>query len=159
MDVDDPRVCMEFTGDVRMAATPEEVWAVITDPEELTKCVSGAEDVTRVDEKTYEGRISRSIAGFSLTLDGELEIVEQVPYEHLAASVSAGDNSAGSGTKAIADAEMELNASRNETVVRYAVTADVKGRLASLGSSLVGLTLESDIETYFENIEELPQAQ
>jgi carbon monoxide dehydrogenase subunit G len=54
---------------------------------------------------------------------------------------------------------MELNASGNETVVRYAVTADVKGRLASLGSSLVGLTLESDIETYFENIEELPQAQ
>lgn len=159
MGVDDPWFDMEFTGDVRMAATPEQVWAVITDPEELTKCVPGAEDVTRVDEKTYEGSISRSIAGFSLTLDGELEIVEEVPYEHLAASVRAGDNSAGSWTKATADAEMDLKASGNETVVRYAVTADVKGRLASLGSSLVGPTLESDIETYFENIEERAQAQ
>lgn len=150
---------MEFTGEFRMAATPEEVWAVITDPEELTKCVPGAKDVTRVDEKTYKGTISRSIVGFSLTLDGELEIVEEVPYEHMAAKVTAGDNSAGSWTKATADAEMDLSASGSETVVDYTVTANVKGRLASLGSSLVGPTLESDIETYFGNIEERAQAQ
>ena len=92
-------------------------------------------------------------------MEAELEIVEQVPSEHQAAWVSAGNNSAGSWTKATADAEMEPNASGNETVVRYAVTAAVRGRLASLGSSLLGLTLESDIETNFEDIEERPQAQ
>jgi carbon monoxide dehydrogenase subunit G len=36
--------------------------------------------------------------------------------------------------------------------VRYAVTADVSGRLASLGSQLVEPRVRSDIEAYFEAV-------
>lgn len=145
---------MEFTGERTVEATPEGVWTTITDPEELVHCIPGAEAIERVDDDTYTGTISRSIAGYTLTLSGDVEVVEREPYERMAATVSAGDNSAGSWTKVDADAEMTLSPSGDGTTLAYTVTADVKGKLASLGSSLVEPTVRSDIEAYFAAVEE-----
>jgi carbon monoxide dehydrogenase subunit G len=77
----------------------------------------------------------------------------------MAAAVTAGDNSAGSWTKVTATAEMDLTSSDTETAIRYTITVDVKGRLASLGSTLVEPMVKSDIEGYFGRIGERAQAQ
>lgn len=145
---------MEFTGEFTATATPEQIWDIITDPEELTQCIPGAEEIERVDDDTYTGTITQSVAGFTLSLSGEVEITEQDPYERMAATVSAGDNSAGTWTKVSADMSIDLVASGEETTLSYTVTADVKGKLASLGSSLVRPKVKADIEEYFAAVEE-----
>lgn len=145
---------MEFTGEITVAATPEAIWAVITDPDELVECIPGAESITREEEDLFTGTITRTVAGYTLTLSGEVELTEQIPNRYLAASVSAGNTSAGSWTSMTADAEMEIRESEGMTTVSYTVTAEVSGRLASLGSSLVKPKVRSDIEAYFEAVEE-----
>ncbi len=145
---------MEFTGEFTVTATPEQIWRIITDPEELTRCIPGAEDIHHVDDDTYTGTITRSVAGFTLSLSGEVELTEQDPYDRMAATVSAGDNSAGTWTKVSADMAIDLVAEGDETTLSYTVTADVKGKLASLGSSLVKPKVKADIEEYFAAVEE-----
>lgn len=145
---------MEFTGEFTVTATPEQIWTIITDPAQLEACIPGAEEIERLDETTYAGTITRSVAGFKLSLGGEVEITEQVPYERMAATVSAGDNSAGTWTKVSADMAIDLVPSGEQTTLRYTVSADVKGKLASLGSSLVKPKVKADIEKYFAAVEE-----
>jgi carbon monoxide dehydrogenase subunit G len=41
---------MQFTGEFTVDAAPEDVWAVVTDPDVLVDCIPGAESVERVDE-------------------------------------------------------------------------------------------------------------
>lgn len=145
---------MEFTGEFTVTATPEQIWTIITDPEELSQCIPGADEIERVDDHTYTGTITRSVAGFTLSLSGEVEIIEQDPYERMAATVTAGDDSAGTWTKVSAEMAIDLVASGEETTLSYTVTADVKGKLASRGSSLVKPKVKADIEEYFAAVEE-----
>jgi carbon monoxide dehydrogenase subunit G len=145
---------MEVTGEFTVDATPEQIWTIITDPDELEQCIPGAESIERTSEDTYEGTISRTVAGHTLSLSGTVEVVEEEAYERMAARVSADNTSAGSWTKVTADAEMDITSSGAESTLTYTVGADISGKLASLGSSLVKPTAQSDIESYFESVEE-----
>jgi len=128
---------MEFIGEFTVDVTPEAVWTVITDPNELTIGVPGARDIERVNDHPYDGMISNSVAGYQLKLDGQLEVIEKEPSDQMAVEVTAGDNSAGSWSTVTGTAEMDLRSSDVEMAIRYPIRADVKGRLASLGSTLV----------------------
>lgn len=150
---------MEITGEVTVAATPEAIWAVLTDPDELVECIPGAESITRETEDVFVGTITRTVAGYTLTLSGEVEVTARDPYQFLAATVSAGNTSAGSWTNVTANAEMEISESDRVSTVAYTVTAEVSGRLASLGSSLVEPKVRSDIEAYFEAVEQRAAAR
>ena len=46
---------MEHDGTVTVPADRATVWETVTDPEVLTACVMGAEEVRRVSDRTYEG--------------------------------------------------------------------------------------------------------
>ena len=144
---------MEFTGEFTVAAPPERIWTILTDTNELEHCVPGAQEVTRVDESTYSGTIVRSVAGLSLRLSGEVEVIEEQPNEYMAATVTAGDNRAGSWTKVTADGFLTITADGDQTTLEYRVTADVSGRVASLGSQLVEPKVRSDIESFFDAVE------
>lgn len=143
---------MEFEGEFTVAATPEEVWAVISDPEVLVECVPGAEDVERVSEHEYRGTIVQKVAGYDLKLDGAVERVEMEPYERMVAVAKGGDDRAGKWTNLEGRAEMELRPTEDGTHVSYHVDMEVSGRLASIGARLVKPKLKGDIEAFYENI-------
>jgi carbon monoxide dehydrogenase subunit G len=141
---------MEHDGTVTVPAERETVWETVTDPEVLTACVMGAEEVRRVDDRTYEGVVRQSLAGLTVALDGQVEIENLDRPERLAFSGVGTDDRTNSRMEA--DAEVTLTADADETTLAYDVTVTFAGRLATLGARVLRRQVRTNVDTYFDNL-------
>ena len=48
---------MEITGEYRIPATRDEVWAALNDPEMLRKCIPGCESLQRRSDTEFDATI------------------------------------------------------------------------------------------------------
>ncbi|WP_318567966.1 CoxG family protein [Salinigranum marinum] len=143
---------MEFEGEVEIETTKTDLWRLISDPEALVTCVPGAKEVHKQSATRYTGLIERGVAGVTITLDGEVEIVELNEPTSMRAIASGTDSKTNSQMDA--QAEMDLRDDGDELTLQYGVTVEFTGKLATLGSRLVKRKVKSDIDTYFENVRE-----
>ena len=146
---------MEFEGEVSIDADAERVWELTSDPEALMSCVPGAKEINQLSETKYEGTIERGVAGVSIALKGEAEIVELDPPSRIVAE--AGGQDARTNSRMDATAEMEIEAEGGSSTLHYHVDLDFTGRLASLGSRIVKRQINSDINTFFDNLKDLAE--
>lgn len=143
---------MEVDGTRTIPVDNDILWEVISDPETLTECIPGAEEIEQLSETKYQGTIKRGVAGINLSLDGEVEMIELAPPERMVAEMSGSDDKTGS--KMTGEARMELVPDGDETALEYEVDIDVTGRLASVGARILKRKIKSDIGTYFDNVKE-----
>jgi len=141
---------MEFEDDITIAAEKQQLWELISDPEALVQLVPGAKEVDRVSETTYTGVIERGLAGINVTLDGEVEMVDLDPPDHIVAEATGQDSQTNS--RMDATAEMTIAEHDDGSTLSYYIEMEFTGRLASLGSRIVKRKIQSDIETYFDNL-------
>jgi hypothetical protein len=141
---------MEFDGEVVIETGTERVWELVSDPEVLVVCVPGAEEIERVSETTYTGTIVQSVAGISLELSGEVEMVEMDPPSHILAEATGEDNRTSS--RMDATASMDIEAVEEGSRLDYHVDMSVTGRVATVGARIMKRKISSEIDTYFENI-------
>lgn len=146
---------MEFEGEVAIAADEERVWELTSDPEVLMTCVPGAEEITKLSETKYEGTIERGVGGVSISLDGTAEIVELDPPSRITANAAGED--AKTNSRMAATAEMEIEADNGGSTLNYSIDITFTGRLASLGSRIVKRQINSDINTFFDNVKALAE--
>lgn len=150
------QMIMEFEGEITINADKERIWELISDPEMLVKCVPGAKEVNRVSENKYTGVIQRGLAGVNVTLDGEVEMTELNPPDDIVAEASGQDTRTNS--RMDATAEMTITeVDENESTLSYYIDMDFTGRLATLGSRIVKRKINSDINTYFDNLQEMAE--
>jgi len=143
---------MEYEGTATMPVDRETAWDPITDPEVLTACVMGAEEIRRASDTRYEGVIRQSLAGITVSLDGEVRIEERDPPGRLRFSGSgAGDRT---NSRMEADAEVWLREDGAATTLEYDVEVTFAGKLATLGSRVLRRQVRTNVETYFENLAE-----
>jgi hypothetical protein len=144
---------MEFEDTSTIDADREVVWELISDPEVLYSCVPGAEEINKESDTEYTGVISRGIAGISIELDGELNILTEEPPERLEAEASGSDRITNS--RLDAEAELRVNQGDDGTAdLVYSIEMVFSGRLATLGSRIVKRQIKSDVDTFFENLKE-----
>lgn len=143
---------MEFEGTETIRASRDSVWEPITDPAVLTACIMGAQEVTRVDDRTYEGRIQQHVAGITVTMDGTVHVAERDRPERLAFVGSGSDDRAGS--RMDADVEVVLTDEGPATTLEYDVEVQFAGKLATLGSRVLRRQVKSNVDTYFANLVE-----
>ena len=146
---DDDGKTLEFEDTVEIGGDKDDLWVFISDPENLVDCVPGAKDVERVTEREYEFVIEQGIGRFTVTLDGDVELVEMDEPDAIVADGSAYDGGTGSTFSGVAAMEMH-----GDDPVELAYTAEMTftGGVASLGARLVGRVVRSNVEEYFENI-------
>jgi carbon monoxide dehydrogenase subunit G len=144
---------MEFEGEVSIEGTETEIWDLISDPEALMTCVPGAEEIERLDERTYTGTVVRGIAGISVSMNGEVHLNELNPPNNMVAEVSGEDNRTGSRMDAQAEMTLVTEAA-DTTTIDYHIDMEFSGKLASIGSRILGRKIKSDINTYFDNVRE-----
>lgn len=143
---------MQFDGEVAIGTDQVTVWETISDPEALVMCVPGAEEVERISETHYRGRIKRGIAGVNVELNGEVEMKELVEPDRMVADVSGEDELTGSIMTA--DAQMDLEEDADGTVLSYTMDVEFTGKLATLGSRIMKRKIKKDMGTFFDNIRE-----
>lgn len=141
---------MQFEDELTIGVEKQRLWELISDPEMLVELVPGAEEVSRVSETTYTGVIERGLAGITVSLSGEVEMVELDAPDNVVAEATGQDTRTNS--RMDATAEMGITEDEDGSALSYHVDVEFTGRLASLGSRIVKRKIQSDIETYFANL-------
>jgi carbon monoxide dehydrogenase subunit G len=148
-DADEKR--LEFEGTAEIRGDKDDLWAFISDPENLVDCVPGARDIERHSEREYSFVIEQEIGFFSAVFDGESELVEMNEPDWIVAEGSAYDRTTGSTFEVLAAMEM---ADADGGAVELVYTADVTftGGVANHAARFVRRVIDAKVEEYFENV-------
>jgi len=144
---------MEFEDELAIDTDKKHLWSLVSDPEVLVECVPGAEEITRASEMEYHGAIERGIAGVTITLDGEVEMTEFDEPDRLSADARGVDRRSNSRMEATMRMDL-FDDGDDGTTISYVIDMDFTGRLASLGARIVKRKINSDINTFFDNVKD-----
>ncbi|MFW6376815.1 MAG: CoxG family protein [archaeon] len=144
------RSSLEFSDTVAIAAGKDDLWEFISDAENLAELIPGAESVERHSERRYSFVITRGISHVNVSLEGEFELVEMNEPDWILADGEAFDTTTGSDFDVLA--AMEMTETETGTDLTYSAEMYYSGGVARLGARLLRGVIESDVETYFENI-------
>ena len=139
---------MEMTGERRIAASRQRVWDALNDPEMLRAAIPGCESVTRTAPDAFEAKVAMKIGPMAARFGGK------VKQENIQAPVSYTITGEGNGgamgfAKGGADVALE-EISASETRLRYAVRAQVGGKMAQLGARLIDSTAKQMSDQFFD---------
>ncbi|RXF68543.1 CoxG family protein [Hansschlegelia zhihuaiae] len=137
---------MDISGSHRIPAPRSAVWAGLKDPDVLRECVPGCERLERGSGEAFEGVVAAKIGPLKTVFSGRASVESASPPERFAISVTAADATAGSGE---GRAEVTLTEEDGATVIAYAGSAEVEGKIAQLGSRLVSGVARQTVETFF----------
>lgn len=125
---------MELTGTHRIAATPPQVWAAITDPDMLRRCVPGAETVEREGDDAYAVIMVAAVGPLRARFKGRLQLQDVRAPD---ACVMVFEGEAGGTGFGRGRASVQLSPDAEATALRWSAQAEVGGKLAQVGSRLI----------------------
>ncbi len=137
---------MEFTGTHRIDAAPQAVWAAITDPDMLLRCVPGAETVERDGEACYALVMAAAVGPLRARFRGRL-LLQDVQAACECTMVFEGD--AGVAGFGRGRASVRLSPQDQGTELAYRAQAEVGGKLAQVGSRLIDSVARKMSEDFF----------
>lgn len=144
---------LEFEDRVEIETTKDELWEHISDPEILASCVPGADHIERLSERRYLVELTRGVGSLTISLEGEVELVELNEPDWVLASGDAYD--ARSHTEFEGLGAMEMTTIDDDTVaLDYRANLTFTGGVASLPKRFVGSVIRRDIDAYFDNVRE-----
>lgn len=144
---------MEFSDTVALETSKDELWAFISDPENLAECIPGAQSVEQLSKRKYSVEIKRGVSRLTISVSGDVELVEMNEPDWIVADGNAFDSTTGSEFDVLA--AMEMTEVDDETV-ELAYTAELwfTGGVTTLTGGIVRSLVKTDVKRYFENIRE-----
>ncbi|QXQ05763.1 carbon monoxide dehydrogenase subunit G [Sphingosinicellaceae bacterium] len=141
---------MELKGETRIAAPREAVWTALNDPAVLARCIEGVETLERTTDADgqvrFDGKMNAKVGPVRATFAGGVTVTEPDPPHRY---VLVGEGKGGVAGFAKGQAEVVLTADGADTLLTYAVTSSVGGKLAQLGSRLIEGTAKGYAATFF----------
>lgn len=130
---------MIFEDKIIINAPAAKVWDFLLDPNCIAACMPGVENVTQIDDRTFDAAIAASVGPISGKFNFRAHIVESNPPTEMAAQVDGQD----SVTKSPLTARVAMTLTplaAAQTALAYRATVEVKGRLAILGDMVLRAT-------------------
>jgi hypothetical protein len=141
---------MQISGEVRLSAPVESVWRALHDADVLLATVPGCKELTQTSPEVYAGTATVGIAVIKGTYKGTLKLVEQREPAFARIAVQAKSGHA----EISGDGQLDLEASGDQTLLRYRGDASIKGPLAVVGARLLPSASKQLTEEFFRNVEE-----
>jgi carbon monoxide dehydrogenase subunit G len=143
---------MDMTGEERIEAGRETVWAALNDPEVLRQAIPGCEALEKLSDTEMTARVRLKIGPVSATFAGKVTLSEvDAPNGYRI----AGEGSGGAAGFAKGSALVRLIEDGMATILKYEVKADVGGKLAQLGGRLIDATARKLAGEFFSNLGEV----
>jgi uncharacterized protein len=140
---------MDMTGEYRIPAPREKVWAALNDPETLKASLPGCESLEKVSETQFVATVVAKVGPVKAKFNGNVELMNLNPPESY---TIAGEGKGGAAGFAKGGADVRLaEADAETTILTYTARADVGGKLAQLGSRLIDGTAKKMADEFFEN--------
>lgn len=137
---------MDMTGEYRIEAPRERVWAALNDPEMLKQCIPGCQSVTKTSDTSFTAEVVAKVGPVKARFGGEVTLSDLDPPNGYTIS---GEGKGGAAGFASGGAKVKLEADGNATILRYEVNAKVGGKLAQIGSRLIDSTARKMAEEFF----------
>lgn len=124
---------MAITGEYRIAAPREAVWAALNDPEVLKACIPGCEELQKLSDTEIDARVAAALGPVRSTFATRIQLSDIQPPVSYTIS-GEGKAAAGFGK---GSARVELAEDAGVTVLRYSAELKLGGKLAQVGSRLL----------------------
>jgi carbon monoxide dehydrogenase subunit G len=140
---------MDMTGEERIAANRETVWAALNDAQVLKECIPGCESLEKLSDTEMTAKVKLKIGPVSATFNGKVTLTDIDPPNGYRI---AGEGSGGVAGYAKGGAQVRLiEDGPDATILRYEAKADVGGKLAQLGGRLIDATARKLAGEFFSN--------
>jgi carbon monoxide dehydrogenase subunit G len=151
LDIDGLGGRVEQTGEYRIRAGLDVVWQGLNDPEILARCIDGCLAMEKVREDRFDTTVKARFGPVSATFQAVLELSDvSAPTEYtINANVKGGAAGFARGSAKVELARDEDDA--GATVLRYAVKANVGGKLAQVGSRLIDGATRKIADDFFSS--------
>ncbi len=147
---------MDMKGEERIAAPRDLVWAALNDPDVLKGCIPGCTAIDRLSATDFTATLKVRIGPIPMTFSGNMTLSNvNAPHSYTLSGESAG----GIAGLAKGRADVTLTADGEETILAYDATAEIGGRLAHLGSRLVGSSASKHAAKFFSDFSDAARAK
>jgi uncharacterized protein len=140
---------MDMTGEYRIPAPREKVWAALNDPDTLKASLPGCESLEKVGDNQFAATVVAKVGPVKAKFNGNVALSNLNPPESY---TIAGEGKGGAAGFAKGGADVRLaEHGADTTVLTYTAKADVGGKLAQLGSRLIDGTARKMADEFFDN--------
>jgi carbon monoxide dehydrogenase subunit G len=139
---------MEMSGEYRIPASRDKVWAALNDPEILKASIPGAQSLEKVSDTEMTATVVSKIGPVKATFNGNVTLSNLDPPKGYTIS---GEGKGGVAGFAKGGADVTLSEDGSETILRYTAKAQVGGKLAQVGARLIDATAKQMADQFFGN--------
>ena len=139
---------MEMSGEYRIDAPIDKVWAALNDVEILKKCIPGCEELEKISDTEMTAKVALKIGPVKARFKGAVSFENITPPKGYSI---VGEGQGGIAGFAKGGADVQLVEDANETVLTYQAKAQVGGKMAQLGSRLIKSTSAKLADKFFKN--------
>src|SRR5271169_2626509 len=137
---------MQFTGSFTVPAPRQRVWEGLNNPDLLRQCIPGCEELTRLSDTEFEGKVVAKIGPVKASFSGKVTLSDLDPPNGYTIS---GEGKGGVAGFAKGGAKVKLADSGAGTLLDYTVDASVGGKLAQIGGRLIEGTVNQMAGDFF----------
>ncbi len=137
---------MEMSGEYKIPASREEVWAALNDPDKLKEAIPGCESITKVSDTEMEAVATTKIGPVKAKFKGTVNLEDLDPPNGY---TIRGEGNGGAAGFAKGLAKVKLSEDGDGTLLSYDVDAQVGGKLAQIGQRLVDSAAKKMSDDFF----------
>ena len=138
---------MQMNDSQRIPASREQVWAALNDTEVLRTSLPGCDTLVREEDGSLRATASVKIGPISAKFAGKVKLLDLDPPNGYRIE---GEGQGGVAGFAKGGATVGLAQDGAETVLSYAVKAQVGGKIAQLGARLIDATAKQMADAFFD---------
>ena len=137
---------MEMTGENRIPASREKVWAALNDPEILKASIPGCQSLEKTSDTEMTATVQAKVGPVKATFKGHVTLSNiDAPNGY----TISGEGKGGVAGFAKGGADVHLTPDGDGTLLAYKVNAQVGGKLAQIGARLIDATAKQMADQFF----------
>jgi hypothetical protein len=137
---------MEMSGERRIEAPRQTVWAALNDPEILKASIPGCQELEKVSDTEMKAKVLTKVGPVKATFTGDVTLSNiNAPSSY----TISGEGKGGVAGFAKGGADVSLDEDGEATILRYTAKAQVGGKLAQLGARLIDATAKQMADEFF----------
>jgi uncharacterized protein len=126
---------MIVSGEITLPAPRETVFQVLQDAPFFASCVEGLRDLKEIDATHYDAVLDTKVAYTNFTFKVSVEVTRLSPPERIEAKIEG--TPLGIVGRLSAVSTTDLMDAGSETVIKYAIDANITGKLGSMGQPVL----------------------
>jgi carbon monoxide dehydrogenase subunit G len=142
-------VNLQYTGEEKISAGLDSVWAFVTDPEKVGRCFPDVIDVTVQDATHFEAVVKVGVGPVRGKFKMKVELLPDSSRRHLDMKISGGGF--GSAVDMTAGADIS-DAGGETTLLKWSGQAEARGPIAAIGGRVLDAQAQKLITEAFGNV-------